>query len=272
MMNFKINSLLIGVLLLVSTNLSAAIKQFAETITIIVAMENEAKPIIEIMEMESTDAEKLGFNPQLGLSVYFKEISGKNVFLITNGKDPINGVDRIGTQAAALTAYAVIETLHPTTIISAGTAGGLRDAKIGDVYVSDDNFVFCDRIISLPSYREYGTGYFRYMPVAAIAQPIGLRLGIVATSNSLDPTERDLDELALLKADVIDMESTAIAEVAQRLGIRMIALKSVTNFLNQDLHADFEKNYAIAVDALAEKMALFMPAFLKSLDSESDNR
>jgi len=239
-----------------------------DTIVVIVAMEKEAIPIVAKMRMDPANAESLGFNERLQLPVYYKEIGGRKVFLVTNGKDPIYGVDRVGTQPAVLTAYAVIEALKPNVIINAGTAGGLKHAEIGEVYASKESFVFCDRIISLEKFREYGIGYFPCIPVAAIAQSVGLKLGIVATGNSLDSSDRDIIELEKLDADVVDMEAAAIAEVAQRLGVGMIALKAITNFLNKELHADFERNYTIAVTALAEKVSLVVPAILGKNPSE----
>ncbi len=239
-----------------------------ERIAIIVAMNDEAEPIIDKLKMKYKNPVKLGINPKLQLEVYQTKINQKKVFLIKNGKDPINDVDRVGTQPAVLTSYAAIESLKPDTIISAGTAGGLKDSQIGEVYVSNSPFVFCDRIISSPSYKAYGIGHFNYLPLILAAKDLNLKLGVVATGNSLVPSERDLLELKSLKADVVDMEAAAIAEVAQRLDVKMVAIKSVTNFLDKNLHTDYKNNYKIAVDNLAEKIASLIPHILGKKPSQ----
>ena len=239
-----------------------------ERIAIIVAMENESKPIVDQLKMKQVDSRHLGFNPKLCLEVFHATIRNRDVFLVTNGKDLAHGVDRVSTQPAALTTYATIVALKPDTIISAGTAGGLKDSQIGDVYVSDSPIVYFDRVIRLPKFEEYGVGYFNYLSVLSLAKASGLKLGKVATGSSLDPSSRDLSELERLKADVVDMEAASVAEVAQRLEVRMIAIKSVTNFLNKELHTDFLKNYEIAVKNLAERVSLLIPCILGRKPSE----
>ncbi len=155
-----------------------------EKIAIIIAMDDEAKPIISKFNMKQVDLTTLGFNPQLRIETFQANIENKKIYLIKNGKDPVNEVDRVGTQPAAVTTYATIDVLKPHLIISAGTAGGLKDARIGDVYVSDSPIVYCDRVISLPKFKEYGEGHFNYLPIFKTAESLGFKLGKVATGNS----------------------------------------------------------------------------------------
>ncbi len=233
-------------------------KQPARPIAIIVAMKSEADPMILRLRMEPVAAETLGFNPKLGLIVFQARVAERSIYLVRNGMDSTHGVDRVSTLPAAITAYETIRVLAPEYIISAGTAGGLKEAKIGDVYLSNSNFVLCDRFIDLPSYCEYALCSSKYFAIPDAAPALGLKLGVVATGSSLDPAPRDLERLKDLDADVVDMEAAAIAEVAERLEIKMIALKAVTNFLDKDLHTAFEHNYATVVSNLAEKLEGFV--------------
>lgn len=222
-------------------------------IAIIVAMEDEANPIITKLHAENVDAQVFGFPVELGLKVYLSKIEGKEIFLIKNGIDPRFNVDRVGTQAATLTAATTIQCIKPDIIISAGTAGGVKNCKIGDVYISNSPFVYCDRVISVPNFKPYGEGHFDCFSID-VSNDFNLKKGKIATSNSFDATPRDLKILEELQADVVDMEATAIAETASRWGLKVIALKSVTNFLNANSHTDFDKNYKYAISQLADSV------------------
>lgn len=56
--------------------------------------------------------------------------------LVCNGKFRTKNIDNIGNQPAILATIAVITSLHPDLIISAGTAGGLKDTVVGDIILS----------------------------------------------------------------------------------------------------------------------------------------
>ncbi|MBS0654628.1 MAG: hypothetical protein JSR46_02525 [Verrucomicrobia bacterium] len=233
------------------------------SIAIIVAMEEEAEPIINKLQLWSVPNNYFDIDSRLKLHFFTNKIDGKRVALVVNGKDAVHkNADRIGTQFATRVAEAVCQKMKPDLIMSAGTAGGLKDSNIGDVYVSDNTFVYCDRVINLDHYREYGEGHFPYFPISSVAAKLGLKLGRVATSNSLDPTSRDKEELAKLDADVVDMEAAAIAEVAKDYEVPVIAVKAVTNYLDKELHTAFKENYSLAVNSLAEKMVDLVPALL----------
>ncbi len=64
------------------------------------------------------------------------------------------------------------------------------------------------------------------------------------------------------------MEAAAVGEVAQRFDVPYMAIKSITNLLNENLHADFLKNYKVAVENLAEKISLLIPKIFGRTPSE----
>jgi 5'-methylthioadenosine nucleosidase len=239
-----------------------------ERIAILIAMQGEANPIIDKLKMQEDDPQKYGFHPLLGIKIYSTTRQEKAIFLVVNGQDAINKVERVGTQAAAITAFTVIEKLKPDTIINAGTAGGLKDSQIGDVFVSGGPLVYHDRRITFGNYPAYGRGSFDYVDLPIAASALGLKPGIVSSGSSLDASADDIRLLKEFNADVVDMEAAAIAEIAARLGVRMIALKSITNFIDKNLHSDFEKNYSLAVGNLAEKAAALIPFILNKTPSQ----
>jgi 5'-methylthioadenosine nucleosidase len=225
-----------------------------EKIAILIAMQGEALPIIDNLMMQSIDPEQYDFHPLLGIKLYYAKQQDKEIFLVINGHDPVNQVERVGTQAAAITAFTVIEKLKPDIIINAGTAGGLKNSAIGDVFVSRAPIVYHDRRITLGNYVAYGKGSFQCFDLSLAAKTLGLKPGIISSGSSLDASADDIRLLAEYDADVVDMEAAAIAEIAERLDVKMIALKSITNFIDDNLHTDFEKNYQLAVTNLADKV------------------
>jgi nucleoside phosphorylase len=233
-----------------------------ERIAILIAMQGEADPIINKLKMQEADPQKYGFHPLLGIKIYSTIQQEKEIFLAINGQDNVNKVERVGTQAAAVTAFTVIEKLKPDTIINAGTAGGLKDSQIGDVFVSSGPIVYHDRRITFGNYPAYGKGSYDYVDLRIAASALGMKPGIVSSGSSLDASADNIRLLKEFNADVVDMEAAAIAEIAARLGVRMIALKVITNFIDQNLHGDFEKNYSLAVGNLAEKVVALIPFIL----------
>jgi nucleoside phosphorylase len=234
-------------------------------LAISVAMKKEAEPIISKWNMQPClDPVALGFHFSFKECVFQTQIKGIRVYVILNGEDPIHKVDRVGTQAAASTAVEIIKALAPKILMSVGTAGGLKEAQLLDVYLSDSKFVYCDRIISSEDYKKYGEGHYNYFSIPDAAQAVGLKLGKIASSNSFDQANLPLSDLERLGVDVVDMESTASAEVAQRYGVEMVAIKVITNFLNDTAHKDFDNNFTPAVSKMAKKVHVFVSWIIKA--------
>jgi len=51
---------------------------------------------------------------------------GCKLTVVCNGKDPVSGVDSVGTVCAALTTMAAVQAVKPDLVINAGTAGGFK--------------------------------------------------------------------------------------------------------------------------------------------------
>ena len=158
------------------------------------AMEAEARPIIAALGAVETDGA-----PPLPAKFFVARVRDRDVVVAINGKDPRHHVDSIGTEAAALTTFEVVRRFAPDVLISAGTAGGWqsKDARIGDVYVSRDPFVHHDRRIAIPGFDAYGVGSYPSVDTEALAEALGLKQGIVTTSNSLDENDDDRGMIAI---------------------------------------------------------------------------
>ncbi|MEM9058088.1 MAG: 5'-methylthioadenosine nucleosidase, partial [Pseudomonadota bacterium] len=143
-------------------------------IAIVMAMQAEAQPLIERLEL----AER----PEPSLPIRMFENATGDCALITNGRDAVTGADNVGTQPATLAAWLAVERCKPHLLLNAGTAGGFaaRGAAIGDVYLSAEAIRFHDRRIPLPGYEAYGIGNYPVIDAGDLAWELGLKTGIVS--------------------------------------------------------------------------------------------
>ena len=242
-----------------------------QSIAILMAMQEEAAPVIEGLALqERTDI----FPTHLPLRCFHRSETSRDVYLVWAGQDARFGVDYIGSEAATLSALETIRCLQPDLIISAGTAGGFagRGASIGTVYLNEDRFVFHDRHVPLAGFEESAIGNFPGAPIATMAHDLGLPQGVISTGSSLQKTPLDLVTLETHHAVAKEMEAAAIAWVAMLSHTPMIALKSITNLVDEDNDSakEFTTHFDVATAALQREL-LRVIAYLegKHLDALS---
>lgn len=173
------------------------------------------------------------------------------------GKDSRYQVDNIGTEPAAVAAFASVMEFHPDILVSVGTAGSFAKygASIGKVYLSDSAFYFHDHRIPLPGWDKFGEGAYPSLDVRQLARELNLSLGNISSGNALDFTDQDLAAISDRGAILKEMEATAVAWVGYISKTPVFAIKSVTNLIDThpDSPAEFQKNFATAVTSLTEK-------------------
>jgi len=222
-------------------------------ITLIMAMEDEAKPIIE--ELGLNHKGKL-LNP-LPMEFYECRYKSLNINLITSGKCDRFNVDHIGPQAAILNTATAIGQLQPDLIINPGTAGGFASAggQIGDVYLSYPLVCFHDRRIPLPGFDAYGIGSYYCFDTREMANNLGLKTGVVSTGSSLDFTDKDLEMIKSYGGVVKEMEAASIAWVADLYKIPFFAVKSITDLVDNatPTEEEFLRNLTSASIALSRE-------------------
>lgn len=202
-------------------------------VLVIVAMEAEANPLIELLGHLTLVEPSVSFSP-------FRIYSGDHgsrykVTLVTNGKDKRFGVDNVGTVPAAIAAFASIHQFSPDLVINAGTAGGFKakGACIGDVFLTK---CVCnhDRRIPIPGFDAYGRGSYSSLSSDNIAKAFDFKQGNLTTSNSLDHSPQD-DALMLDNdASIKDMEGAAIAWVAEQAKVPYLGIKCITDIVDGD--------------------------------------
>lgn len=220
-------------------------------VLLIMAMRAEAEPIISALSLEEVPAvAHMPFRWHRGPAASLE------VMVAVNGMDPRHQVDSIATIPAALNTHAAATSFAPDLIISAGTAGGWswNGAEIGQVFLNADRFVHHDRRIDLPGFREYGIGGHPGLAVTGLAARLGYSIGLVTTSNSLDETATDRAEIERSSAHVKEMEAAAVAYVAERMGIPMMSIKTITDLVDSpvDTGEQFMENLALASDRLRD--------------------
>ncbi len=210
-------------------------------------MEAEAVPVMRRLGCFGP-SERLA--PPLPAMVSRGSLGAASLALVTHGHDARYRVDAIGTQPAAVTAWAACERIRPQLIINAGTAGGFvrAGAAIGDVYVSDGPVVFHDRRVPLGAFEAAGIGSYPSMDCRALAAKLGLKLGRLTTGDSRDLSEADARQIMASGATVKDMEAAAVAWVASLHGIPFVGLKAITDLVDAEhpTAEQFTRNLAMA--------------------------
>ena len=189
------------------------------TVMLVVAMKEEAAPIIERYSLQQVKPS--GFVEGAPMVIWKGVAEAVHLLVVWCGHDERFGVNNVATTAAAVSTYGAIAAFgKPDLLLSAGTAGGFSSlgAAVGDVYLST-KCVFHSRRIPVSSgvLEEYGFGHFRSPPLAGLAAAAGLKQGVVSTSDSLDSTPTDLDLMMAEGAVVKEMECAAVAWVCEKL-------------------------------------------------------
>ncbi len=138
-------------------------------------------------------------------------IGGVEYFELESAVIAVGGIGKVAAERAA---NALIEKYSPGVLVSAGVAGALTDAlKVGDV-------VHARGVVDVGAGERF----------AADGEA-----GTIATVSSVSGP----DEKRLLAqrwhADVVDMEASAIAQVARENGIEFAALKAISDELDFEM-------------------------------------
>lgn len=229
-------------------------------VIIVVAMEQEVRPIVERFALQKLpDGTFLAGAPFVA---WAGNVSGLTLHVVWLGRDPRFGnVNNVATTAAAVATYAAVSVFGvPHLLISAGTAGGFAraGASVGDVFISSKCVFHSRRIPSLDGeLEEYGFGHYRSPPLGALARKLGVKVGVISTSDSLDTVPTDLELMSSEGAAVKEMEAAAVAWTCQALAVPFIAVKSITDIVDGP-HAtrdEFESNLHVASTQLQQKLA-----------------
>ena len=226
-----------------------------QNLALLMAMHDEAMPIINRLQM--SEVENL-LHPNLPMRCFQKSLGVLNISVLVSGADARFAVDNIGSEAATLMAYEAVCKLKPDLMVSAGTAGGFasRGAKIGTVYLSEDQFIYHDRHVPIAGFDQSAIGKYPALKIGQLAKDLRLPTGVISTGSSLEKNAKDLLVIDQHSAVAKEMEAAAIAWVAMLFNVPVIALKSITNILDESNQSETEflNNLSFASQSLSEKL------------------
>ena len=226
-----------------------------KNLVIVMAMQDEAQALIDNLQLQQNPTV---LNPRLPMRCFQKKIGSLNLSLVVSGIDHRYQVDNIGSEAATLMAYEATTQLQPDLMISAGTAGGFaqKGAQIGTVYMSQGHFVYHDRHVPLPGFAESAVGNYPAYPASHLAETLHLQCGVISTGSSLEKSDKDIRVIEQHNAVAKEMEAAAIAWVAMLFNTPMLALKSITNLVDEENKSEqeFINNFKQASQSLTDKL------------------
>lgn len=158
-----------------------------------------------------------------GLTVREGRLRDRNVAIVTSG---------VGQLAAARATQALIAGHRPSWVISAGFAGGL------DPRLKRGEIVMADSLISTDSRR---LAIDLKISPESIATSKGLHIGPCVASDKI--LHRPADKSALGRrtgALAVDMESWAVGEVCRQAKTRFLAIRVISDTVDDELPADVE--------------------------------
>lgn len=221
-------------------------------IGLVYALQFEAAPLLKQLGFEAL--------PPRDTAVPFRQFraewKGLELFASVSGEDSRHGVANVGTNAAVLGTYLLLDSHSPDLLLNPGTAGGFesRGGRIGDVFLGKRDVRFFDRRTPVERYQEYCRGKYPVVSAEGLAKKVGAKLGHVCSGNSFDCPEIDRKHLDENEADLKEMEAAAVGWVAWMKGVPFLPVKAVTDFVehHETAEAQFLKNYKAACHNLTE--------------------
>ncbi|WP_455377717.1 5'-methylthioadenosine/S-adenosylhomocysteine nucleosidase family protein [Petrachloros mirabilis] len=158
---------------------------------------------------------------------------GRSYWLVQTG---------VGPRAAKAAATMLLNSVPVAMVISAGFAGALVPAGIGDLIIGTDiSSVFYDGVWkrSAGPLACDGTA-LAYAKSAAAQLGISSQVGSVVSAPAVVCHAKDKQLISKLTGAVaLDMESAALAEAAKEQEVPFMILRTVSDLMSEDLPIDF---------------------------------
>lgn len=168
------------------------------TIAIVCAMDRELKPFTKNWKQSEIEFQGRSFQ------VLEQHLGSENLVAVAGG---------IGTSSAELATRSVVKKYQPEMLVSAGFAGGLvRSLKVGCVITPD-------MIVDARSGNEY-----RCAPMQDFVAS-----GILVSAAEIAGAESKRELAERFHALAVDMEASAVAQVARDAGIGFFCVKAISD-------------------------------------------
>lgn len=198
-------------------------------ISIVVALEKEAQPLISKMDKKTETV-------LAGKKVFYGTIEDKDIRLIVSG---------IGKVSAAIATQAVINEFNPAAIINFGTVGGVKNDVSAKNYYAIDKC--CQYDFDVSDLDDVSIGYIQdyncvFFNVNSNSIDF-LEKRSLATSDRFTCKQQDVDTVLSLGCSVCDMEGAAVAQTCLSNNIPLYIIKGVTDVCGSGTNAEqFSEN------------------------------
>lgn len=230
-------------------------------IAILGAFSDEIEMLKDSLTNKSTEI-------QGGIEFIRGKLSDKEVVIAFTG---------IGKVNAAMTTTLILEYYNPSKVIFTGIAGGINPSiNPADLIVSercvhhDLNYIYDDTLVSYqPSNPIDSTtnpvffyaDSFMVQTLKIIADSIRLTpfisgtdsfqpkiiFGTIATGDAFIASKRkNIQLIERFKADAVEMEGAAVAQVCYQRNIPFIIIRSISDSADENAHVDLEEFYLTA--------------------------
>lgn len=191
-----------------------------ENIGIIVAMPEEVRPIRR--RLGSCHKDRTGRFP-----VYYFTTGGRRIALIQSG---------MGTEKAAAATEQLMNVARPRVIISAGLGGGVRPGlDTGDVVIAGQALLLDNGVPELAGTLD-NESVFVALRDSLPTPPFRIVTGTTVTTGDIIPKKSANQRIpSEVINPVLDMETSAVAQVAASNGIPLVAVRAVSDPADEEL-------------------------------------
>jgi adenosylhomocysteine nucleosidase len=171
-----------------------------------------------------------------------------------NNHEVIIIVSKIGKAQSSSATTFIIEKYNPDVILNFGTAGGLNDAKVGSIIVSNlaayhdvDVTGFNYPLGTLPMQPSMFTSTNNKIPTNFINQIKNeikeVKTGLIATGDSFINSKKKVEEIKTMYQNIIalDMEAASIAQIALQYNKDFILIKKISDAADEEASTSFKQ-------------------------------
>jgi adenosylhomocysteine nucleosidase len=217
-------------------------------IGIIVALNNEANPVIEKISNANTSV-------FCGKKIVKGQLNGKDVVLIVCG---------IGKVNSAFCTQILIDKYSVDKIVNFGTVGGLSEhVSVGEYYLIEK---CCQYDFDLSDLDDVSVGYIQDYDTVNFT-PSKPKIDFLAyknlaTSDKFTCKDSDIETVKLLNCHVFDMEGGAIAEVCTANQIPFYLLKGVVDVHGSVTH---KEQFISNLDKICKNFSIVIPELISNI-------
>jgi len=205
-----------------------------------------------------------------GVAIRHGALDGRPVVLAESGIGKVNG---------ALAAAILFDRFGCRGIIFSGVAGGLDPAlSVGDLVIATDVIqhdygafvtgaleVYRAGVLPFPEFRgdlAFAANARLILAAQAALAGDGVHFGTILTGDTYLACTATRERLfGSFNGRAVDMESGAVAQVAQAFGAPWLIIRALSDLAGEDIHLDFQSFVKHAADAAAATVLKTLPLF-----------